>query len=209
MREVVLSMRIPNSWKAEVACEYEGMIKVVECMPSKDKGGKGLIKIDTGAQDMDAIIDAIKGHSNVAEVRESQSAEGGSMVSVWCRKKCYACQALVDSNCFLVESMTGKDGTILWTLLVEKNDYLSAFIENLRLKGCEVELVRTTLLKHSSLLTDRQEKIIEVAFAKGYYDLPKRTSIKKLAKTFDVSPSTLAEILQRGERKIIRHFFNN
>jgi len=37
----------------------------------------------------------------------------------------------------------------------------------------------------------------------GYYNHPKNTSIKDLAKLFNISPSTLTDILQRGEKKII------
>ena len=57
------------------------------------------------------------------------------------------------------------------------------------------------------MLTKRQEEIIRAAFEKGYYDHPKKVTIKELAKLFDISPSTLAEILQRGERKIIWEHF--
>ena len=40
----------------------------------------------------------------------------------------------------------------------------------------------------------------------GYYDYPKRTTIREMAVILRVAPSTLTEILQRGERNIIeRH----
>jgi predicted DNA binding protein len=71
-----------------------------------------------------------------------------------------------------------------------------------------VELKSSTHLTKKSMLTNRQEEIIRAAFEKGYYDYPKKTTIKKLAKIFDISPSTLNEILQRGEKKVLRWFFN-
>ena len=52
-------------------------------------------------------------------------------------------------------------------------------------------------------LTNRQEKIIHLAFERGYYNVPKNTTIKKLSRVSRVAPSTLAEIIQRAERKII------
>jgi predicted DNA binding protein len=40
----------------------------------------------------------------------------------------------------------------------------------------------------------------------GYHDYPKRTTIRDMAITLKVAPSTLTEILQHGERKTIeRH----
>ncbi len=61
----------------------------------------------------------------------------------------------------------------------------------------------TENLSSDNILTKRQEEIIQAAFQKGYYDCPKRITVKELAKIFDISQSTLGEILQRGEKKII------
>ncbi len=62
-------------------------------------------------------------------------------------------------------------------------------------------------MSKKSLLTNRQEEIIRAAFEKGYYDYPKKITIEKLAKMFDIAPSTLGEIIQRGEKKIILERF--
>ena len=60
---------------------------------------------------------------------------------------------------------------------------------------------------HRQLSIDGQEEIIQIALKSGYYDTPKKTTINKLAKSFGISPSTLAEILQRAEKKIIDKYF--
>ena len=49
----------------------------------------------------------------------------------------------------------------------------------------------------------------EVALKKGYYDYPKKITIKELGKMFDVSPSTIGETLQRGKKKIMREYFHS
>ena len=56
-------------------------------------------------------------------------------------------------------------------------------------------------------LTDRQDKITHVAFERGYFDYPKRISLRELARMFEVSPSTLSEILRKGQRKIVLDYF--
>lgn len=86
---------------------------------------------------------------------------------------------------------------------------MAILIERLKAYGCDVELKSTTHLTKKTMLTTRQEEIVRVAFEKGYYDFPKKINIKKLARIFDVSPSTLNEILQRGEKKIMRWYFSN
>ena len=45
--------------------------------------------------------------------------------------------------------------------------------------------------------------LLRMALEAGYYDQPKRVTIKVLAKRAGVAPSTFQEILQRAERKVM------
>jgi predicted DNA binding protein len=45
-----------------------------------------------------------------------------------------------------------------------------------------------------------------MAIEAGFYDQPKRTSIKELARRAGVSPSTFQETLKRAERKVLGAF---
>ena len=76
------------------------------------------------------------------------------------------------------------------------------------MKGCSVELKSKTYLSKKNLLTSKQEKIIKIAFEKGYYDYPKGITLRELSKIFKISFSTLNEILRRGEKKIIRDYYS-
>ena len=46
---------------------------------------------------------------------------------------------------------------------------------------CDVKLVRITPLGDKGVLTNRQEEIIQVAFALGHFDFPRKISSPKLA----------------------------
>jgi predicted DNA binding protein len=122
--------------------------------------------------------------------------------------KCVACRALTGSDCFLTSAQSLGDGGVEWKLITGGEGSLGELVENLRNYGCEVELKSTTHLTKKTMLTTRQEEIVKAAFEKGYYDFPKKITIKELAKVFEISPSTLNEILQRGERKVMRWYFS-
>ena len=47
-----------------------------------------------------------------------------------------------------------------------------------------------------------------MAYQRGYYDFPKRIGVRELAEMFDISTATLSEILRRGQKKIIEHYFD-
>ncbi len=55
-------------------------------------------------------------------------------------------------------------------------------------------------------LTDRQREVVETAYEKGYYEVPRQASTDDVAKQLGVDPSTVAEHLQRAERNLLsRH----
>ncbi|MDY6960169.1 MAG: PAS domain S-box protein [Halobacteriota archaeon] len=56
-------------------------------------------------------------------------------------------------------------------------------------------------------LTARQRTIIQTALEEGFYDYPKKVNLKELADEFNVSISTISEIIRRGERNILKHYF--
>lgn len=58
-------------------------------------------------------------------------------------------------------------------------------------------------------LTDRQRKVLEVAFERGYYDVPRQTSVQEIAAEFELDDSTVAEHLQRAERNLLRTLFES
>lgn len=55
------------------------------------------------------------------------------------------------------------------------------------------------------LLTDRQREVLKVALEEGYYEIPRATKLRDLAKTLDTSSATLSEILRRTERRLAEH----
>jgi predicted DNA binding protein len=52
-------------------------------------------------------------------------------------------------------------------------------------------------------LTEMQKKVIQTAFSQGYYSYPRKTEIKKIAKSLNISFSTCQEHLRRAEIKLL------
>jgi len=201
MIEVVLKIRMPDNWVANVTHEFDTSLRFIDCMPYGESGGRGLVEIKGTPEEVARIVEEIKRHPDICHVEISPLREGvlGSIVT----NKCVACRMLTGSDCFLTSALSVGDGNVEWRLIAGKEGSFLELLEKLRASGCEVELKKITHLNKRSALTKRQEEIMRVAFEKGYYDYPKKITIEKLAEIFDISPSTLNEIIQRGERKIV------
>jgi lambda repressor-like predicted transcriptional regulator len=62
--------------------------------------------------------------------------------------------------------------------------------------------------REQSRITRRQLETISVAASVGYYDVPRATNLRALAKKLAISPGTLSEVLRRGEAHIVTEFLD-
>ena len=207
MMEAVLEITMLKTWLKEVSKETKAEIKLLECIPDKDLGGRLLFEIETQPENIDDILNKINAFQQICNVEISPYKKGGYLGSI-VTNNCITCQALTGSNCFLTYAASLSSGKLEWHLIVGEEKSLSKLIKFLETKGCSVELKSKTYLSKKNILTSKQEKIIKIAFEKGYYDYPKGITLRELSKILKISFSTLNEILRRGEKKIIRDYYS-
>lgn len=205
MIEAVLSIKAPD-WISDLSEKHSARIRVLGCVPFAKGGVKDLIEITAPEDNMVKVIGEIKGYSHLKDVDIATTKKDRALASV-STEKCSVCSTLAGSDCFLV-SANLKNGKIEWTLLSSDKRPIRELIKNMRKNGLEVEIVKMVDIKTREALTNRQEEIIQIALEKGYFDYPKRTSIRELASIFGVSISTLSEILRHGQKKILKSYFS-
>ncbi|OGS55928.1 MAG: hypothetical protein A3K60_03445 [Euryarchaeota archaeon RBG_19FT_COMBO_56_21] len=206
MMEAVISLKIPQNWMSEIPERHPVTIKVIDRVPYSDKGVKDLVEI-AGPQDiMDEVLNDIRKNPTVSKI-ETTRTERGKLIGAVTTSRCDICRILTDSDVFLISAETRDNGKVEWTLVLSDKAVLKGIFDHLKNKSVEAELVKLTKIDDKEGLTERQDKITKVAFERGYFDYPKRISLRELARMFDVSPSTLSEILRKGQRKIVLDYF--
>ncbi len=205
MMEIRLLVKSPDVWIKDILKKSRCQITILDCMPWSDRGGRGLLKLEGELNDIKATTTMIESHPDIEKIEASTLKDGGIILTVITRM-CNACRALSNSECFLLSSTSTGEGDLIWTIIAPNDRSVYSLVEELEGKGSSVRFISISPIGHKDVLTTRQLAIVKKAYAEGYYDIPKRTSIQKLARKLRVSPSTLAEILQRGERKIIGLF---
>ncbi len=202
MMEVTLTLRIPESWFEDVAHLLDKPVTVLQSVPDGVAGGRGLIEIRGDEEATNAVVEAIRAHPSVCHVEFIPLPEGGVLGRV-VTSKCVACTALTGVDCFLTSASARSDGRVDWKLVTGSEGSLKELVDRLVAAGCEVDIRRARRPDLHRPLTDRQEEILRIALEAGYYDQPKRATIKDLAKRTGIAPSTYQEILQRAERKVM------
>lgn len=206
MMEAVLALKIPQNWMSEIPQKHPVTIRVIDRVPYSEKGVKDLVEIAGPDDVMAEVLADIKKNPLVSKV-ETTVTERGKVIGAVTTARCEVCRILTDSDVFLISAESKGSGSVEWTLVVSDKSVLKNLFDHLKAKGVEGDLVKLTKIDDKESLTERQDKITHVAFERGYFDYPKRISLRELARMFEVSPSTLSEILRKGQRKIVLDYF--
>jgi predicted DNA binding protein len=206
MMEAVISLKIPQNWMSEIPEKHPVTIKVIERVPFSEKGVKDLVEIAGPQEIMEEVLRDTKKNPLVSKI-DTTMTDKGKIIGAITTSRCEICRILTDADVFLISAESKGDGKVEWTLVLSEKDVLKQIFDHLKAKAVDAELVKLTKIDDKETLTDRQDKITHVAFERGYFDYPKRISLRELARMFDVSPSTLSEILRKGQRKIVLDYF--
>lgn len=206
MLEAVLAIETPVEWKQELTAKYHAKINVLDCLPYSDDGNKDLVEIEVDPQYAEMILDDVKKNPEV-DLVDLTIVDRGRIKGAVATNECVACCSMVGSEAFLVDSNMNKDGKIVWRLLAIDKEAIRVIIADLENHRYHVELMKLTSVDVDELMTSRQEDILQIAFERGYFDYPKKISLRDLAAMFDISISTLSEMLRKGQRKIMEEYF--
>lgn len=206
MMEAVISLKIPKNWMSEIPEKHPVSIKVIERVPYSEAGVKDLVEIAGPEDVMEDVLKEIKKNPLVSNI-DTTVTDKGKIIGAITTSRCDICRILTDADVFLISAESRGEGKVEWTIILSEKEVLKGIFDHLGSKGVKAELVKLTKIDDKETLTDRQDRITHVAFERGYFDYPKRISLRELAKMFDVSPSTLSEILRKGQRKIVLDYF--
>ncbi|SNQ62738.1 helix-turn-helix domain-containing protein [Candidatus Methanoperedens nitratireducens] len=205
MRWAILRLQIPDNWMMQLLQEHNVDIRVFGCIPYQSRGGRGLVRLSSD-ENLAVILNRIRSRKDVLKASfssESDRAVVGEVVI----EKCAACIALKQSDCFMVSSRSRSGGWLEWAVAAENNSMVHDLVYLLEKNKCEVQLIRISGSSGASGLTLRQEEVLQFAYSNGYYEYPRRISLRDLSRIFDISPSTISEILRAGQRRIFSEYF--
>jgi predicted DNA binding protein len=139
---------------------------------------------------------AAKGHT------ESKSA-------VWLESKgCEVCNTILGHDAFLVSGKSMADNIITYSFMVPTFEAYRGIITDLEKTGHKVNVVKIGKFEPQiGVLTENQERIFWLALKSGFFDYPRQIGMAELAAKLGISPATLSEIMRRGSRRLLEHFF--
>jgi predicted DNA binding protein len=205
--EAVLRVRLPCSWVTLLTERHGARVDVVEQKPLDKDILQSLVEIDPGPDDPEAVVADLRETPYVVNVEAIVPRKGRILATIQVRD-CHACQALSESDCFLTDARATADGGLEWHVLAPKRPSVTALLQTLKDRRIDADLVAIRSAGAQGELTDRQQRVLDIAYRLGYYELPKKVNLSDLARKLGVSKSTLSEMLRIGEAKILHSYFH-
>jgi predicted DNA binding protein len=205
--EALLDIRIPELWVTPVTEKFEVEL-FCQIGGYSTKAGWGSVTMKGEDEILDLAIKKIRGHPSVGgvTVKTRQLRSVTFIVDV---VKCSACEVLMKAKAFMVFPVSIHKGRMKWLLITDDNPTVGKIVDNLEKCGCDVRIERVTHFGGRGILTERQEELIRVALASGFFDFPRKMGTIELARKLGISVSTLSEVLRATQRRIFSEYLQS
>lgn len=185
-------------------CAFEAMEKL---------GKKAVIEVEGFSKDENSIRGLIR--VKTSEVEELLKDLPNFCVSLKISKDsarlllkehpCLIAYPILSSGGIIV-GLSYDENAITWSVICDEED-CTRLIKNLEELGVDFELIYKGRPEDEEEMTFREEEILRTALERGFFDYPKRIRLEELAELFNISPSTLSEILRRAQKKVLEKYF--
>jgi predicted DNA binding protein len=143
------------------------------------------------------------------ELAAKGHVEGKS--SVWLESEgCEVCNTILLHDAFLVSGKSMKDNIITYSFMVPTFEAYRGIIIELEKAGHNLNVRKVGKFEQQiGVLTENQERIFWLALKSGFFDYPRKIGMAELSAKLGISPATLSEIIRRGTRRLLEHFFKH
>ena len=115
---------------------------------------------------------------------------------------------LVKTELLISYPVLVKEGKIRMEAITNRSK-VDRFLIQLNKKDIEAKIERIGYFYKTTLLTQRQNEIINLAYQKGFFNIPRSISLTEFAKDLNISKSALSETLRRIFKKLANNYLNS
>lgn len=128
---------------------------------------------------------------------------------IWIESEgCDVCNTILAHGSFLISGRHVKNDLFIYDFIVPNFDAFKSILTTLESYNIKVKILK--VVKYGSkkeILTEKQERILWLAYKMGFFDYPRKINMEELSRKLGISPSTLSEMIRRGIRKLLMYHF--
>jgi predicted DNA binding protein len=140
---------------------------------------------------------------------ETRSDQTGEITSAWFNTEgCAICNTILASSAFLISARHVKGRRIVYSFVAPNPGAYQQIIAALEARGIDFTVLEVGKFKpRSTTLTEKQERVLWLALKMGFFEYPRKITMRQLSKRLGMGLSSLSEILRRGLRRLLEDHF--
>lgn len=142
-----------------------------------------------------------RGYQLTKEVERSKDT---LLILVVLHQQSYIQNTIQKHHGFFIDLHTVSEGYEYWHIGVVERTMIDKMLPELRKMGDLKILYIGQVEFVNGLLSKQQKKIFQYALQQGYYELPRKTNIAKIAQALHINTATAGEHLLKAENKLIK-----
>lgn len=157
--------------------------------------------------DVDAVVAEVQDEDGIEDIEVLDRVEDGALVRAVWNDGVGLIEGIVESKATLLEV---RHHDSVWLFRLRSPDREAVADLQRYCADHDIDLTLNWIHTLSEVeagehygLTDDQRRTIRSAFAAGYFDDPRRTTLEELAEEFDVSPRAVSKRMRRGLRNLV------
>ncbi len=179
-------------------------ITVIDIQSPHPREKQYLYYITGNTKQFDSMITYLrksKGYKLVKEIERSQTT---LLLLVVLHQTGYIQNVIQKYHGFLIDLHTVSGGYEYWHIGVINRNSISKMVKTFEKMGeFKILFIGEVEFAHA-LLSKQQKKVLTHAYENGYYELPRKTTIKEIARLTKLSHATVGEHLIKAENKILK-----
>ena len=198
----------------------DGKIKYVAYTGSSPHSVYHLFEVR--APDLDRVLERIRKHPTVKQVQILRKSDNIAEIHAETDKDPSTAKALLKSKSIFMEPAMYEGGVEKIVVMAPSDDSFRQFLNsldesfNVKLKSkhyikknekISMDFFRNSgflkLRAAADLITEKQLEAFQLACKHGYYEEPKKISMKELAEMNGISEAAFSELLRKAERKLL------
>ena len=206
MLEASLKAKPKGCWVTGFVDSHpEAQIRILDCkILGESKGVQHFFEIILPPHIISNMVRSIRNDATLYDIELVTSKSGRIHGSFKIRD--HTCGFSNMSGVYLKSAYSTTDNNIGWNILGD-SDSVPLLLKKLDEENIKVKVTKLGTFNSKWMMTGRQEHILKMAFERGYFDHPKKTRLKDLAKKTGTTPSALTQILRKGLRKVLKEYF--
>lgn len=197
MYEIVFTFA-PNDWITEVSKQYNTVVRLISSIPREKDELLEMVELSSPNDNVEDVIAHLSKRKDVLDTDMIVLNKGRAFGSVHSRGSKVR-KRLAEMDAFIDAAKSDKSGSVHYILLTCSEAVVNAFMKDLPKVG-KVESI-SKLEGH--VITAKDEAVLSLAARAGFYEYPKRSSIRDLARMLNMANMDVTESLRLAQRKVI------